>query len=782
MIFDGMNNTPAYDELINELSELCGIMPEYRDIFGKKHVIPAETKVAILVAMKLKVDSIEEIIKEINERKYKSWKNFIEPVHVVSVNEQPLKIPVYIPVPEGKDNKLSLSWRIEDENGQKGAFMLPGEAMTISEQQWINGIHYIKIYISDTIQRDIGYYRINIECIHPENIFSEGQNILQKKSKLIITPDACYIPQELRNRKTWGLSVNLFSIRSERNWGIGDFTDLKRIINWVADLKGGLVGINPLHTIPNTKPFGISPYSPISRLYKNFIYLDIENVPEVLESGDVQTIIESVSFKKERNKLKKRKFIDYEQIALLKEEILRHAFHLFYERHYTQDTPRGKDFKKYITEEGTALESFATYMALSDQFGVRSSKFNNPPESPFSKGGKWGSIDSSLITHHSSLLSWQQWPEEYHIPSNNAVQEFRKTHEKEILFYKYIQWLIDRQLNEVAEEARGLGMVVGLYHDLAIGSVGGGSDAWNYRGVIGEADVGAPPDDFSLNGQNWGFPPMIPERLRDAGYELFIQTIRKNMKYGGALRIDHALGLFRLFWIPYGMSPKDGSYVQYPSEDLLRIVALESVLNRTMVIAEDLGTVGENVREMLSKFQMLSYRLFYFERNYPDPSFLLPDKYPAMALCAVTTHDLPTLYGYWVKQDIKIRKRLNLYTDKKLWQQQIKEREKDRALIISALKSQDILPDNYPSEPKMIPRMTTELCRSIYQYLARTPCKLLLVSLDDIIGTLNQQNMPGTIDSYPNWVQKTPLALEKMVLDERFGTLSEMIRKTFEKI
>ncbi len=735
----------SYDELINELSELCGIMPEYWDIFGKKQITSVETKRAILRAMKLRVDSIDEVITEINERKYKSWRSFIEPVYVTLLNELPLKIPVYIPVPEGKENKLTLSLHIEDEKGQRDAFMFSGEAVNISEQQWINGIHYIKIYFSDTIQRDIGYYKINVECIHPENIFPEGRNILQKKSKLIVTPDTCHIPPGLQVGRTWGLSINLYSIRSFRNWGIGDFTDLNRIVRWVADLKGGFVGINPLHIITNTKPFGISPYSPISRLYKNFIYLDIENILEVSESEDAQKIIKSVFFKKEINKLKKRKLIDYEQIALLKEKILRHAFHLFYEQHYTQDTPRGRDFQKYVSEEGNVLESYSLFFAL------------------------WEHMNKTKNTY-----AWQDWPKEYHDLSSKKVQTFKKANKKGMLFYKYIQWLIDRQLKEVGEEARNLGMVAGLYHDLAIGSVNGGSDVWSYQQVIaGGADVGAPPDDFNLNGQNWGFPPLITEKLKDSGYELFIQTIRKNMKYGGALRIDHALGLFRLFWIPRGMSPKEGAYVRYQSEDLLRIIALESVRNRTMVIAEDLGTIGEDVRETLRRFQMLSYRLFYFERNYPDPSFLPPDKYPDMALCAVTTHDLPTLYGYWVKQDIKIRKRLDMYPDKKLWQQQMKERERDRALIISALKSQGIIPDDYPSEPKMTP----ELCQAIYRYLARTPCKLLLVSLDDIIGTLNQQNMPGTVDSYPNWIQKIPSTLEEIVSDERFVAISEMIRK-----
>jgi len=321
-------------------------------------------------------------------------------------------------------------------------------------------------------------------------------------------------------------------------------------------------------------------------------------------------------------------------------------------------------------------------------------------------------------------------------------------------------------------------MAIGLYHDLAIGSISGGSDAWCYQDMIaGGVDVGAPPDDYSINGQNWGFPPIIPERWRERGYEFFIHTIRKNMRFGGALRIDHALGLFRLFWIPKGMSPGEGAYVNYPSEDLLRIIALESALNKTVVIAEDLGTIGENVREALKRFHMLSYRLLYFERNYPDPSFVPPERYPEMALCAVTTHDLPTLYGYWIGQDLKTKKELGMYPDKSLWQQYADERERDKELLLSALNSQGILPEGYPSEAKRIPRMTPELCLAIYRYLVKTPCKLVLVSLDDMIGTLDQQNMPATVDSYPNWIQKMPLPLEEILSDRRFSDLSEIFKR-----
>jgi 4-alpha-glucanotransferase len=323
-------------------------------------------------------------------------------------------------------------------------------------------------------------------------------------------------------------------------------------------------------------------------------------------------------------------------------------------------------------------------------------------------------------------------------------------------------------------------MRIGLYHDLAVGSVGGGSDAWNYQDVFADAaDLGAPPDDFNISGQKWGFPPFIPEKLKETGYELFIQTIRKNMKHGGAIRIDHALGLFRLFWIPQGMHPKEGAYVECHAEDLIRIIALESVRHKTVVIAEDLGTISGNARATLQKFRMLSYRLFYFERNYPDPSFLAPERYPVLALCAVTTHDLPTLYGYWAGRDIEVKKQLKIFVDDNQWRQQLHERERDKGLILSALKSRGILPADYPSDPAMIPEMTPELCLAVYQYLSLTPCKLLLVSLDDIIGTLNQQNLPGTVDEHPNWKRKTPVFLEEIMKDVKFNELSNMLKRYF---
>ncbi|MCI0468991.1 MAG: 4-alpha-glucanotransferase [Nitrospirae bacterium] len=739
------------DELINELSYLCGIAPEYYDIFGERHAATLETKRAILAAMGLKIETEHEITDEINRRRLGAWKDVTESAHVISVNSQPFKIPVYLPLEKGAEAAARLNVSVEDESGSKDNYIIPLSELSAEEEKYIDGLRYLKYILTDRGDRAIGYYTLTIKsgesdkCAKDDGLSNQGDNYIFKESRIIIAPDACYIPLTLEKGRGWGFSLNLYSIRSSENWGVGDFNDLRKIISWSASLNADLIGINPLHAIPNTSPYGASPYLPISRLYKNFIYLDIEDVPEVIETDEIMGLITSSGFSAGLMNLREAAFIDYDGAALLKERIMRQAFDVFYKRHYIKKTRRGAQFERYAEDEGEALESFALYMSL------------------------WGEMKRSK-----SADSWRQWTPEYRDRNPEAVRRFRQANNKEILYFKYVQWLIDEQLKGAASDACISGMSIGLYHDIAVGSSGSGSDCWNYRDVFGAVSVGAPPDDFSINGQDWGFPPMLPEKLKQTGYSLFIQIIRKNMKNFGAVRIDHALGLFRLFWIPRGAAPCHGAYVYYPSEDLLRIIALESVRNKTIVIAEDLGTVGEDVKKRLMEFRMLSYRLFYFERNYPELSFRSPEQYPEMSLCAIATHDLPTLYGYWAGQDIKMRRQIGVYREGYMFDRHMSERERDKALIIEALRYHGLLPTDYPSDAAMTIEMNHQLCAAIYKYLAMTKCKLVLVGIDDIIGTLNQQNMPGTIDEHPNWVQKMPLLLDDIITDRRFKDISNI--------
>ena len=728
---------------IDELAELYGILPGYWDIFGTWHATTPEAKRKILAAMRLGVESGPDIEREIHEARTRQWRSFLEPVHVISEEEQPFSIPLFIPVSRGGLDRLSISCMIEDEAGNVSEFSNAGDFFEVTEEKVIEGRPYVRTVLTGRVRRNIGYYTLTATA----KGLSEAPGTLQKKARVIIAPEVCYLPAGPDGQRLWGLSVNLYALRSARNWGVGDFADLRELCRHVADLNGSFVGLNPLHAIPNTAPYGLSPYSPISRMYRNVVYLDVEAVVDVTESEAAGEILRSESFRAELNDLRNSASVDYGRSASLKLRVLRCAFDHFHAHHYIPGTARAKQFRAFLSSEDENLRLFGLYLSLRRHF---------------------------IRTAH--VYAWQEWPEAYRSPGSDAVTQYRECHERDILFHCYIQWLIEEQLTDVQNFCFSSGMKVGLYHDLAVGAIGGGSDIWMYQDVASGADVGAPPDDFSPNGQSWGFPALIPERMRESGYELFIQTLRQNMKYGGALRIDHALGLFRVFWVPGGMSPKDGGYVLQPSLDLLRIIALESQRNRTIVIAEDLGTIDEQFREMLIGFRMLSYRLLYFERNYPDPSFKTPERYASMALCAVTTHDLPTLYGYWEGHDIEMKSRLGIYRDDRARDNDRAARERDRRLLLAALKAEGLLTDDFPDDPARVPHMTPQLCSAIYRYLAKSSCRLVLASLDDIIGTLEQQNMPGTVDQHPNWMQKTPLALEEIVKDGRFLDLSKIFR------
>ncbi len=749
---------PSYEELINELSELCGIVPEYWDTFGIRHMAPVETKKSILKSMRLRIATAEDLHAEIEKKRHRPWNISLDPVKVILYNEQPLVLTVHVPIREGDEHSIVFKCTLEDETGKIDSFSFSHGDVEIVAHRLIDEIHHLKINIPFNVVKEIGYYTLDL-------LFMSSGFGLSATSRLIITPETCYLPTQLEpsstdaivtqeqlpnslhfeKSKTWGLCISLYGIRSERNWGVGDFTDLKRVTEWTADLGGGFIGINPLHAIPNKRPFGISPYSPITRLYKNYLYLDIMSVQDLAESSTASELIESEDFQAKLKTLRNSVLIDYKKAASVKRKVLQLAFESFLDAHLVHTSDRGEEFERYIEREGQLLEDFALFTAIQDKTGT---------------------------------ASWLDWPIEYRDIRSPEVEKFRKENEREILFHQYVQWLIDGQHEKIGERARQLGMPVGLYHDLAVGSAGDGFDAWIAREIIAkEIDVGAPPDDFNSTGQNWGFPPFAPEKMRQSGYEFLVQTIRKNMQHAGALRIDHALGMFRLFWIPQGTKPEHGAYVHYPAEEILRIISLESIRNKTIVIAEDLGTVGEDVHETLFRFRMLSYKLLYFERNYPDPSLKSPERYTDRALCAVTTHDLPTLYGFWSGRDIEEKTRLGLYPNENLRQRQIRERERDRGLLLQALKSQGLLPEEFSTDPGVLFMMIPSLCLTIYEYLSLTPCKLLAVSLDDIIATQDQQNMPGTIDAYPNWLRKTPVTLENIMLNRSFFTLSKIFRR-----
>lgn len=716
---------PLPVELIDRLSALYGIGTEYWDNWGQRHVTSTESKLAILTAMGVEI-SEAQVHRKLNEW----WLRFIDPVLVVSVSCQPSTIPLRFPLEEGRESEVELAIIIHDEAGHEA--LIEASGLNVTDATFIDGTRYVKAEIDNRADRELGYYDITVEAKTPSADYSG-------RMRLIVTPDRCHEA----HGHTWGVYANLYALRSAHNWGAGDLADLGAMVRWTAqELGGDFVGINPLHSIANEMPLGISPYGSKSRLYTNFIYIDLDRIEA---TPRYRALVESPEFVIEMDALRRTELIDYEGVAALKLRALKVAYEEFYERHLTAGTPEAENFERYVEAEGQSLEGFAAFLA----------------------------IEEHVRAKHPDVKHWRDWPEKFRDHKSPGVREFIRTHEKEFVFHQYVQWLADGQLREVLDEARSLGMGVGLYQDLAVGSAGAGPDAWTYPEVFARGmEAGAPPDAFNINGQAWGFPPLIPDRLRDTGYELFIRTIRNNMRYSGALRIDHVLGMFRLFWVPKGLGAKEGAYVSYPSEDLMRIIALESVRNETVVIGEDLGTVGDDVREALPRFGMLSYRLFYFERDWNNGATILPpERYPEAALTAVTTHDLPTLSGYWSGHDIEVKKEIGIYPDEESLKRDIDERERDRGFIIDALGY--CLPEGYERPADMTP----ELSVCIHRHLARTPCRMVVVSLDDVLGVLNQQNMPGTVKEHPNWRQKCPVMLSNVMQNKQARALSEMFRE-----
>jgi 4-alpha-glucanotransferase len=345
-----------------------------------------------------------------------------------------------------------------------------------------------------------------------------------------------------------------------------------------------------------------------------------------------------------------------------------------------------------------------------------------------------------------------------------------------VRFFQYLQWLAAEQLNALVGKTREAGMPIGFYHDLALGSDRYGADGWRFQNVLAmKADCGAPPDPLGPEGQNWGFSPADPIRLRASGYQYFIELLRNNLRYGGAIRIDHVMALFRLFWIPRGLPASKGTYVHYPAEDLLAILALESTRAKTLVIGEDLGTVPDWVRDRLGAAGVLSYRVFYFERN-GSGAYKAPSSYPAQALAVVTTHDLPTLSGYWEGTDIETWAKLGLFPTEQARITMLAERQIDKTWILAALKSEDLLPHGVSNDPAQTPAMTTELAEAIHQYLARTPSWVVLANVEDVIGTHAQTNVPGTVDQHPNWCRKLSVTVDELVRDSRFEHLAAQLR------
>ncbi|MEO6307246.1 MAG: 4-alpha-glucanotransferase [Nitrospiraceae bacterium] len=735
--------------LLAKLAERAGIVTDYYDIAGNFHLTSDDTRRAVLTAMGFSVDSTESLTQALQEWDEAPWQRPCSAVQVLRDNETGPSVSCYLAIEDGKEGSVVVAWQISDETNTVVQEGQAGPGLSAVEVRFLNGQRHVRIEIPAPNGLSLGYYRLTMRA---EGLV--GGNV--GTMRVIVAPRQCYVPPSLEgNQQLWGLALQLYSLSSDRNWGCGDFTDLGHIVEWAGKgLGAGVIGLNPLHALRNTPPYHISPYAPDSRLYLNELYIDLERLPEFYGSEKAQQQFHAPEFQAKLQALRESRRVDYDAIATTKRTKLELAYRQFLTDAYSGEepnlqpnTPRAWLLERFIQSEGTPLELYATFQTLEEERRLIQSK----------------------------PTTWHDWPKQFLTPGP-PTREYAKRHRKRIRFFQYIQWVASEQLTEIRRAAEHLAMPIGLYHDLALGADRNGAEAWIHQSVLAfGADCGAPPDAFAPEGQNWGLPPINPHALRASGYELMIQLFHNNFRSGGAIRLDHVMAFCRLFWIPRGKPASQGTYVQYPFEDLLAIVALESVRSKTLVIGEDLGTVPDWVREQLAKARVLSYRVFYFERS-TDGAMKPPGDYPAQSLAVATTHDLPTLTGFWSGEDLHVRAGLGVFQDDETRQRAWEERWRDKAHILRALQRESLLPTGVTDDLATAPAMTTELCQAIHLYLAHTPSYLVLANLEDGLGELSQTNLPGTIDSHPNWTRKYAVRVSEILSDERLQQLGAVLR------
>jgi 4-alpha-glucanotransferase len=492
--------------------------------------------------------------------------------------------------------------------------------------------------------------------------------------RLIVTPRACYLRRGMR---LWGWAAQLYALRSARSWGIGDLADLRDLAEWSASLGGGVILVSPLCAAAPGPPQQPSPYFPSSRRFLNPIYLSMEDSP------GMEALAASA------RALNQQRVIERDRVWQLKMQALARQWEQF---------AGHPAFEEYCREQGGALRQFAAFSVLAEQWGA----------------------------------DWHCWPAAGRNPHSPAIDRFAAEHARRLRFHQWLQWRLDIQLARCGER-------LAIMQDLPVGVDPRGADAWAWQDVLAQGiNVGAPPDPFAAGGQDWGLPPFIPHRLRAARYEPFIQTIRAALRHAGALRLDHVMGLFRLFWIPQGAPASEGTYVRYPVNDLLGILALESHRAKAVIVGEDLGTVEAGVRQKLAAHHVLSSRVLWFES---DP----PEKYPRHSLASVTTHDLPTVAGLWNGSDERAQREAGLPVSVES-NQAMRQRLRDLSGVAETAPVREVI-------------------ARTHERLGRAPSMMITATLDDALAVEERPNMPSTLDQWPNWSLALPRTLEELKTD-----------------
>jgi 4-alpha-glucanotransferase len=636
------------------------------------------------------------------------WQRALAPVQVVRC-EAPFEVEVRLPAGTAR-----VRWRLQLEDGseRRGDASFADLALVSSRSAAAAELECRRLPLAAL---PMGYHRLELE--------PNGGAM-----SVIAAPERCWLPDG-ESARFAGVAAQLYLLRSERNWGIGDFEDLRQLVRMVADSGGAAVGVNPLHALFVDNPAHASPYGPSSRLLLNVLNIAVESVPEYASSARARALVDSPEFRSRLQQCRAAALVDFESVARAKLEVLEL---LFDEAREARGT-RWQAFAEFRRERGPAFSAHCLYLA----------------------------VRRHLAATLPNVPHWRDWPGALGDSQSQEVAEFAREHVHEIEREAWLQFVADEQLEAASKAAK---MPIGVYRDLAVGSDSSGAETWSDPDLIAlGVQVGAPPDDFNAAGQNWGLPPWSPRRLRERGYEPFVSLLRANMRHAGALRIDHAMALERLFWIPEGRDARDGEYVAYPRDDLFAIVALESHRARCMVVGEDLGTVPPQFRERMAAASMLSYRVLRFENRDGGP--IPPAEYPRLALAVAGNHDLATLKAWWGGADLELQLRHGVLAAAQA-EEARRARAQERDALVEALRRERLLErDDFSFD---------ELRSAVHRYLGRTEAMLALVQIEDIAAQEEPVNVPN-IPDYPSWRRRVGPSLEELAAGGTFAALLEAL-------
>ncbi len=717
---------------LRRLADAYGISTEFWDWQGRHVLVPAATIVRTLAALDVDASTADAARRALEEFADAPWRRMLPPT-VVTRRDAAVTVQVHV-----RDGAPVSLW-VELERGGTRSDLRQVE-------NWYPPRHLDGRMIGEAsfelpADLPLGY--------HTLRAWSDGET---GAAALIVTPAWVGLPERMGGSRAWGVATQLYSVRSARSWGVGDVVDLEDLAVWAAAEHGaGFVLVNPLHAAEPVPPMEPSPYLPTTRRFQNPLYARVERIPEYADLGDAARAEVGALRARLHEEVDPLDHIDRDAAWTAKRAALQRV-------HAVRRSP-GRDiaYRAYREREGDGLRDYATWCALTEVHGP----------------------------------DWHEWPADLRHPTAPGVAEFRSAHETVVDFYAWLQWVIDEQLAAAQSAAVRGGMALGVMHDLAVGVHPAGSDSWALQDVFAQGvTVGAPPDAYNQNGQDWSQPPWRPDRLAERAYAPFRDMVSTVLRSAGGVRVDHIIGLFRLWWIPEGQGPKEGTYVRYDHEALVGILALEAVRSRAVVVGEDLGTVEPWVREYLAERGILGTSILWFEFDFDAGGAPLPaERWREYCLASVTTHDLPPTAGYLAGDHVRLRDRLGLLT--RSVDEELAAAEAERGAWLDELRRRGAL------EPAVADAAEAALdpgaentgdadlqatVHALHRYLTWTPAKLISVALSDLVGDRRTQNQPGTIDEYPNW--RVPLTgpdgevvpLERILTSARAATLAAVVR------